>query len=266
MTFILGVLISLFSLYFSMTHLGAEWAKYYDLVALLMVVGGTLSVAVVIFPASLFSDFRDAIKHLIFGARDYHDSEIVTSCLLEIKNRTGIKENARTHSFSEAILRDGEEMISLGFSREEIEDILGVRIDENYERFVKVGGFVRSLSKYPPAFGLGGTVLGLVRIMGEVSKGAGATQAGYLMSLALIATLYGILLSNLVISPIGEKFIVNANRQRKAAQISLQAVLLMSDKTSLLKAQEILNSFIHPIDRVNIIREDTQVEPIKQAA
>lgn len=262
MSIILGLIIAFSSIYFSILAIGQDITKYYDLVALLMVPGGTLAVAVMTFPWDLVRDSIDSFKSLIFGTKDFHDSLVVAECLNYIKNK-GDFSRLNKSAFSRSIMRDGKEMISFDFSEEDISEILTTRIEENYERNIKIGGFIRSLAKYPPAFGLAGTVLALVNIMSEVGSGADPAQAGFLMAIALVTTLYGLLLSNLIISPIGEKLFVNANKQRGTAEIALQAVLLLKNDSSLLKAQEILNSFIHPRHRVNFIESAGQ--EIKQS-
>jgi chemotaxis protein MotA len=116
----------------------------------------------------------------------------------------------------------------------------------------RVSGAIRSLAKYPPAFGLVGTVLGLVSLMRAISQGTNSSEAGLRMAVALVATLYGLLTANLFLNPAGERVSVHTAEEKKAAEIAMQAVLLAADSVSLLEAQEVLNSYVRPDQRVDV--------------
>ena len=103
---------------------------------------------------------------------------------------------------------------------------------------------MKSLAKYPPAFGLMGTVLGLVNIMKGLAKATDAAGLGVEMSVALVATMYGLLVANFVVNPIGEILNKKSEEEEEYAEIALQAILLLSSKSSLLESQEILNSMV----------------------
>jgi chemotaxis protein MotA len=172
----------------------------------------------------------------------------------------GINWNEPATTVSGEVLRDGAELMSLGFSKEKIHAILEERILQSFERAQKIANAVRALSKYPPAFGLAGTVLGLVTLMRKVSEGADAKQTGLMMAIALMATFYGLLTSNLLINPTGENMNKTALAERKNAEIALHAVLLAVDRVSLLEAQEVLNSYVSHDQRVNVISSSTEAE------
>lgn len=151
------------------------------------------------------------------------------------------------------VLKDGAELISLGLNGEKIQMILQERVHQATERKNRVANTLKSLAKYPPAFGLAGTVLGLVSLMRSVSAGATAKDTAVEMAIALVATMYGILTANLVVNPAGESVAKDAIEEMKEAEIAVQAVLLAVNRTSILESQEMLNSFVLPQDRVNVL-------------
>ena len=75
------------------------------------------------------------------------------------------------------------------------------------------------------------------------------------MALALVATLYGLLLANFIVSPFAEACTKNIEKERFQGEVALQAILLAAEGESLLKSQEMLNSYISRKDRVNILSE-----------
>lgn len=254
MGFSAGLLVAIFSLTAAVVHLHHEARTLWDFVAFVCVTGGTIAVGLMIFPWK----YRHVISRSFFSlfytpAR--HDSELISECLNFLRNIQSQQYGYQTSAESLAgeVLRDGAELLGLGFTRDRIHEILAERIHQSFERSTKVSNSVRSLAKYPPAFGLAGTVLGLVSLMRQVSEGADAKQTGLMMAVALMATFYGLLMANLIVNPAGEHMHKNALEERKRAEIALHAVLLAADRTGLLESQEVLNSYVARDQRVNVM-------------
>jgi chemotaxis protein MotA len=87
--------------------------------------------------------------------------------------------------------------------------------------------------------------------MRKVADGADAKQTGMMMAIALMATFYGLLTANLLVNPAGENLVKAAQAERKAAEIALHTVLLVIDRSNLLAAQEVLNSYVTKNHRLN---------------
>lgn len=253
MTYLFGIAIALISLFISIFNLRQSFGNYFDIVAFTMVFGGTIAVAVIILPWKNYRDIKSALKSLTeVSTNDLN--VVILECLNFLKGGKQL-EKSNLKGLAAEILRDGIELRTLGFKKEKVNQILTFRIDQSIERMAKIANVVRSLSKYPPAFGLAGTVLGLVNIMRHVSEGADSKTAGMLMAVALVATLYGLLLSNLVVNPAGEAILKSATYQKKSAEIVLESLMLLFEGSSMLEAEEILNSYVHPLERVNTLGE-----------
>ena len=56
---------------------------------------------------------------------------------------------------------------------------------------------LNTLAKFPPAFGMMGTVLGLVALLQSLSSPDAKSQIGPAMAVALMTTLYGIMVTTL---------------------------------------------------------------------
>lgn len=254
MGFLAGLLIGFGAIVAAIAHLHQEAAHFWDFVAFACVTGGTIAVALVILPWQYRKDLFRALRLLIFSARR-SDSKVVDNCVqfLTSAQTTQNPFTEKALDFADQILRDGHEMASLRFSKDRIHEILEERIHQRFERQQKISNSIRSLAKYPPAFGLTGTVLGLVSLMRAVSASTEAKQIGFLMAIALMATFYGLIVSNLLINPAGEYLYKIFLEERKHAEIALHSVLLYAEKTSLLEAQEVLNSYLASNQRVNLI-------------
>ncbi|MBU6374423.1 MAG: MotA/TolQ/ExbB proton channel family protein [Bdellovibrionales bacterium] len=251
MFYIAGLSLAFLSIVGAIFHLHQSASLYFDVVALLVVIGGTIAVAITTLPWHFFPEILSGLKKLFLGDKREPRALLTESMRFIRSSHSGVPaKDIQVQGLAKEILNDGAEMLSLGFSSEHLRAILSERIRETCDRQSRVANAVRSLSKYPPAFGLTGTVLGLVSLMRGLSDASGAEETGMRMAVALVATLYGLLISNLIINPAGESLLKQASIERKDADLALQAVLLAADRVPLLECHEMLNSFVHSKDRI----------------
>jgi chemotaxis protein MotA len=244
-TFPLSLFIAGISIYLAINHLGQEVSNYFDYVAFVMVFGGTLAVAIATFPWEYKRDMFAAFK-LLFSSEKPRYLDVVSLCMsiLQGGQQKILKSGLDKKSLYGRILIEGDELLSLSFETSKLEFILREKVFHSAKRYRRVANSFRSLAKYPPAFGLIGTVLGLVNIMRGLTKGLDAKHTALEMAIALIATFYGLLLSNLIVNPAGELVLKKSHEEEELAEIALQTLLMLNDKTSILEAQEILNSLV----------------------
>lgn len=239
MSYLLGILISVIALFLSAHFLDQKISYFYDPVAIVMVIGGTLAVTVATKPNL---KLKIIFKIIIDGLDVKHRrSETVKICAAFLKGNDFAQKG---NKIEEKILESGRELMQLSLSKNEIESILNLKIQVHTESTLIVSSWIRTLAKYPPAFGLAGTVLGLIHLMKSLTEGSSPSQVGVLMALALLATLYGIIMSNFVISPLGEKIKGAIDEELVNAEMALHTIMLKMDNTNLLIAQENLGQYI----------------------
>ncbi|MBL7714048.1 MAG: MotA/TolQ/ExbB proton channel family protein [Bdellovibrionales bacterium] len=243
------VLIAVTAIVVAIIDLKQSVAYYYDFVGVMVVIAGTIAVSVATLPWKHFSEMMEGFKQLL--APRYPDTKQIASDALNLVR--GNQEGFQTTGLPLEVLKDGVELLQLGLKTEEIENILRERMFQYLDIRSGIANSIRSLAKYPPAFGLLGTVLGLVSLMRAVSAGAGSEEVGVRMAVALVATLYGIVTANVLVNPAGEALSKYAANEAKAAEIALQGVLLASDQTSILVAQEALNSYLPRGSRLSVV-------------
>lgn len=164
--------------------------------------------------------------------------------------------------------RDG--MLALEMKLEELEDRfvqLGVQllVDGSDERVVKETleielaateqrhrtsiGFFERLAGYAPTFGMVGTVIGLVNMLGNLTD---PTQLGQGMALALLTTLYGVLIGNLIFAPIAARLERLHEVEMEALEVALDGILTIRRGASPRGVIERLESYIPPSDRLGV--------------
>ncbi|HKL18069.1 MAG TPA: MotA/TolQ/ExbB proton channel family protein [Halalkalibaculum sp.] len=99
-------------------------------------------------------------------------------------------------------LKNGLQLAVDGFKRESLESILNDEI-KSRERQVDISiQVLNSMAAYGPAFGMIGTVIGMVLMLQNISD---PESLGAGLSVALLTTLYGTVISNMILGPLAGK-------------------------------------------------------------
>lgn len=108
-----------------------------------------------------------------------------------------------TESLSHPFLSKGISLVVDGTDPELMKDIMEAEINHKYDNEKKRVKFWEDFGAYAPAWGMVGTLIGLINMMKTMGENSSAIGAG--MSLALITTLYGSVIANWICIPIARK-------------------------------------------------------------
>ncbi len=148
-------------------------------------------------------------------------------------------------------LRDGLQMVIEGYPLSEIRVIMETRIENRSFREQADANVLRTMGKYSPAFGMIGTLIGLVVMLFGMSEIAGGGEdpmsvLGKGMGAALITTFYGTILANLIFNPMAVKFENRIDQQNILQTMLIEGVLLLQARKHPIIVREKLNSFLRP--------------------
>jgi len=182
----------------------SDIAPFIDYGSVAIVGGGSLSAALISFPIHNLLGVAKVVKNCFFAKpRDPRDliSEMVKYA--EIARRDGILalENA-TGSIKDPFLVSGIQMAVDGTDPDLIETIMMNDLEAVEARHAEGKGLFDNIGKFAPAFGMIGTLIGLVIMLKNMND---PSKIGPGMAVALLTTLYGALLANLVALPMAEK-------------------------------------------------------------
>ena len=138
-------------------------------------------------------------------------------------------------------------MVIDGYSLEELTDILYTRIDYRELRESTQAGLFKSMGVMAPAWGMIGTLIGLVIMLAGFGGEGGGTEAlGAGMSAALITTFYGAVFANLFFLPMADKLKTRIAFTSTIQNLQVEAARLIHQKKHPIIVREKLNSFIPP--------------------
>jgi chemotaxis protein MotA len=247
MKYIIGCLIAFTGFYLANDHLGQKFIDYWDFVAFFVVIFGTASVLLISRPAAPTKMLFHRFYEKFFFPSPSLKKTANTCWEVSTKNQP-IK---APRYIEEQLLNDGLELMSLGFSKDKTIEILTKRYHQFEGQIMLLSAWLKRNAKYPPAFGLAGTVLGLIHLMRGISAGIDAKETGIRMAVALVATFYGLVISNLILNPLGEWLVEESKKDLQKSEMSIETVALMMDGVNIVEIQERLNSFLDPSDRLN---------------
>ena len=110
---------------------------------------------------------------------------------------------------------------------------------------------IKSLGKFPPAFGMMGTTIGMIVLLANLGGEDAMKMIGPAMGVCLITTLYGVIIANLFVIPIGENLEVLSRESQIRNEIILEGIKHIMEKSNPILVAEDLNSFLLPKDRLD---------------
>lgn len=200
---------------------GGEAQRLLDLHAFVVVVGGTLVAGAFAYPLAVFLKIPSLF--VIALTREEIHLPTVVADLLKASDR--VRQYGRQaapgapQDIDDAFLRQGLQMVGEGLEPGEIQTLLEAELSAMRSRHRLGIGLFEGLGGFAPTFGILGTVEAMVAVLGNLTN---PDKIGLDIALAMVATLYGVGLANLVCIPIG-------NRLRKLSEEELRVRQVIVD-------------------------------------
>ncbi len=162
-------------------------------------------------------------------------------------------EAKKTPGWDGGFLRFGVELITTGYEGEKIQTILGNVIESTYELNMVGAQVLRSMAAAAPAFGMVGTLIGLIIMLDNM--GEDPSQIGAGLAVALVTTLYGIMLARLIFAPAAAKLQQREEIFRFRNYMIVEGLAMLADEASPRHIQDHMNSYLDPTIRYDIDRQ-----------
>jgi len=144
-------------------------------------------------------------------------------------------------------LQRGLQMVRDQDSMEDIMSFLNWKISQYRAKEASVINLFRSMATFAPAFGMVGSLLGLVNMLQGLEAGGLASVTSD-MAIALVTTFYGLLLANLVFKPIANKLEQRRNQHVLALSLLSEGIALAHQNKTPSVVRDTLMSFVQEQD------------------
>lgn len=226
--------------------LGGDLILFYNLPSILVVLGGTVATIFVRYPMSnAFQIIAVAKKTLFYPLQD--QSEVITQFvqLSQIARKEGLLALERVQ-FEDAFLAKGINYCVDGAEAHQIEGILSKEIFYIKQRHQTGNDMLKALEISAPAFGMIGTLVGLVNMLANMDD---PKSIGPAMAVAILTTLYGAIIANLFAVPMKDKLTYYSNREIALRSLMLEGILGLKRGENPRMLEESLHTFLSPADR-----------------
>lgn len=251
---LLGFLIAAIVIFFGMiydvsTHTISfdTLSLFVDIPAFLIIVLGSFFCTVAAYPINVFLNIGGTFRKLIIPPVTpmvENLSLIVDLSKIARKNILALEDSLP--NLSSEILRGGLRMVIDRMNREAITDMLHAEVKYRDLEMEDEVGFFKMLSTIVPSFGLVGTLLGLIVLLQNLQD---ASKIGPALSIAFVATFYGVLFSNAIYYPMFTKLAAIKTRIRVFNEMIRDGVLMIEkgDRPELI--EQVLINYLTPTQK-----------------
>lgn len=227
---------------------GNALSAYVDVPSIILVVFGGFCAVITSFPLAVIKSMPKVVLKTLF-AKTQDPSALIKKLVsyAEIARRDGILSlESMTSDMGDPFIIRAIGMAVDGTDPELIESILESEVDNESARHQQGKAMLDAYGKYAPAFGMIGTLLGLVAMLQNMDD---PSKIGPGMAVALLTTLYGALISNLVCIPMADKLALRANEEVFIKQIIIRGVMSIQQGDNPRIVEQKLLTFVPPSGR-----------------
>ena len=259
LTTVLGIILG-FGLFVSSIVLKtANYMLFLDFASFIMVIGGTFAATFIAFESRYVLNALRVTASIMFVHR--FSRSILTNevgrvirwgYIVQKSGLPGLEADARNLARQDRFLGFAIDLVVSGYNGNEIREILRNTVETTFERSVINADILRSMGNTAPAFGMIGTLVGLIIMLDSMASDP--SQLGPGMSVALITTLYGVLAARLVFLPAASKIQQREEIVQFRNYLLAEGMALLAERKSPRYIQDKMNSFLDPSIHFNIDR------------
>jgi chemotaxis protein MotA len=219
--------------------------------AIILIIGGSLSATIITTPLKIVVQLP---KYMIqaFTTKKF-DAKQTIELLTNLADRArregllALEEDSK--KIQDKFLQKGIMMVVDGVDSEQVEAILDTNIDQMKARHKAGAGFFAAAGGYAPTFGIIGTVMGLISVLKQLDN---PSALGESIAAAFLATLWGLLMANLIYLPLSGKLKAKSEDEARNRYMQLEGILSIQAGENPRIVRDKLNAFLPPSEVKNV--------------
>jgi len=227
---------------------GGGAITFFNVPSLLITVGGTVAATLINFPLSKVVGVFSVVKKTLLYELPSTTGEIERIVqLAKVARSEGLLalENV-LDEVKDPFLQKGIQLLVDGTEPEVLQDVLTTELEQLRIRHGVGKNILESMGAAAPAFGMIGTLIGLVQMLRNLQDPAGI---GLGMATALLTTFYGSLMANLIFLPLAGKLDMRSKQEMVCKQLIIEGVASIQAGLNPRLIEEKLKSFVAPKQR-----------------
>ncbi len=249
MSTVIGILVGGGLLFYAILTKGGV-NIFYDPSSLMIVFGGTLAAVLISFPlprvVGVFRVLKNVFRKEISDASAY--ISVVVRLAHKARKESILSLQNDVEKVKNRFLSMGLRLIIDGQPPELVRAVMETELEGLLARHEEGAHIFRTMGRFSPAFGLIGTLIGLISMLRSISGGVETVGPG--MAIAMVTTFYGALASNLFFLPIAEKLESRSEKEVFQIRIIIEGVLMIQEGGNPRLIEQKLNAYLEPEQRI----------------
>lgn len=234
-----------FGLILTSILLGGDLGTFVNIPAVVVVVGGTFASTLINYPLADVLGVLGPVRNAFFN-KDINPGKLIEQIIefATVARREGILAlESKVSESDDEFLGKSVQLAIDGTSPELIRDILTTEVAFMEDRHAKGQAILTSMGAFAPAFGMIGTLIGLVQMLAGMDD---PSQIGLGMAVALLTTLYGAILANVAFIPLAGILKVRTAAELLTKEITIEGILSIQSGDNPRVVEQKLKAFIAP--------------------
>lgn len=248
---LLGILLAIASIYFGAPDISLNPKTYLELDSFIFVFVGSLSAMLI---SSSFNDTKQLLKLMFLGiiGKQNKSPQKTVDIMLKLCDEA-IKTSKQNlpnlaKQYKNKFLKEATNMVASGLDEPFIIQTLDNTMNETEKRHDIMINKIKSIGTYASMFGMTGTILGVIQVLKDVKDIENIVSG---LSLALLTTLYGLLLSSIVYLPMSKKLRQKSDHELLEKYIIREGIKLIINNVIPIKAKFYLTAYIEQKNKNN---------------
>ena len=263
---LIGLLAGISIIILGILSAGGEIAWFWNFNSILIVLGGTFAATMVNLPLKAVTNIFNILKN-VFRAEDYDYTGIIEEVVNKATKarKDGLLSlEADLSGMKDGFFKNGIELAINEKDTKRLRTFLNLEMNNIQSRHIAGQELFLYMASYAPAFGMLGTVLGLIIMMMNFTTGGADIDlaADYSvadrfsellrgMGLALITTFYGVFMANMIFLPIGGKLKRRSENEMMLKNIVVEGIISIHAREHPILIREKLMTFVPSQYRYN---------------
>ncbi len=220
--------------------------NFWDPQSVALTLGGTVCAVIASFPFNQLKRMGSHFKILLQGNR-YNYGALIEQMveMAQLARQNGLLSlEEKANEIDDPFFKEGLMLVVDATEEEELRARLQNELDNMADRHDAGVAIYEKASSYAPAFGMIGTLVGLVNMLKNMNvEEGGASSLGADMSVALVTTFYGCILANLIFGPIAKKLRIRNDEEMQYRMIMMEGIISIQagDNPKLLREKLLSN-------------------------
>ena len=223
-------------------YTGSDLSIFVNIPGLLIVFGGTFAATMIKFPlAGVFVAIPVGLKAAFTNEKERPRDYIVQAIKLsKLARRSGLLSLDKV-KINNRFFQKGVQLCVDGHNLDHVRNVLTTEMALSIQREEAGSRVFSAIGESAPAFGMFGTLVGLVQMLSSMSD---PTSIGRAMAVALLTTLYGVLIAHLIALPIADKLEAKSQAARATRSLIIECVFQIQQRQHPMAMQDILDAYL----------------------